>query len=514
MPPTGMPALLRSLEQHAVDRGTCTAIVDESGETGYARLWTDAYATAQALREALVSPGDIVVVAADRGASFITAALGCWLAGAVYLPVAQDSPPERVRRTVANSHARVALCGTTRTDAVASTGVERIDIPLTPRDAPIGPPVPMPTAAAGLAPDDPAYLIYTSGSTGEPKGVLVSHAALANLVDWHVRAYAVSSQDRALHTASLGFDAAVWEIWPYLAVGATVIACPDEDRSVADFAASQLADQRCTIAFLATPLAEELIRLAPELPRLRYLLTGGDTLRLPGPHPGPWQLVNHYGPTEASVVTTAYPVDASETGIAPPIGRAISGVRTLLLNADRRPVPEGAEGEIFVGGRGLALGYFGDSEQTTARFVPVPGESGLWYRTGDLATSAGGVLTFRRRADLEQLKVRGVRIEAAEIEAALMACPGVEAAAVTMLHGGTDGVLVAAVAAPLRLTPEQLRSFLCTRLPIAVLPNRYVFVDRLPLTENGKLDRRRIANLATATGTPPSPVTGEHLANS
>ncbi|MEU0240450.1 carbamoyltransferase C-terminal domain-containing protein [Nocardiopsis sp. NPDC006198] len=318
---------------------------------------------------------------------------------------------------------------------------------------------------------------------------------------WHNRAYSIGPDDRTLHTASLDFDAAVWEIWPYLAAAATVVACPDEDRVVADFAAEQLADQRCTIAFLATPLAEEVIRLAPGLPELRFLLTGGDTLRLPAPVTGPWRLVNHYGPTVTTVVTTAHTVVDVTAGAIPPIGRAIHGVRIVLLGADLRPVRAGTEGEIFVGGRGLALGYLGDPELTAARFVAVPGRSGRWYRTGDLAVSESGVLTFRGRVDLEQLKVRGVRIEAAEIEAALMACPGVDVAAVTMLGTGADGLLVAAVATARPPVLAQLRAFLAARLPTAAIPNCFVFVDRLPLTGNGngKIDRRLVMQLASAS---------------
>lgn len=496
------------LERQAREAGRRTAIVDQLGDTTYARLWADATNAAGALRQASVHAGDVVAVAADRGAAFITAALGCWIADAVYLPLAPDVPAARLRRMVAGAGARVVLCSPGRAADCAAAGLVTVGVPLAPRDEPTGRLDPLPSALPGNA-RDAAYLLYTSGSTGEPKGVLVGHASLANLVAWHLRAYAVGPGDRALHTASLGFDAGVWEIWPYLAAGATVVACPDEDRVVAAFAAEQLTRHRCTIAFLATPLAEELIRLGEELPRLRYLLTGGDALRLPGPVRGPWRLVNHYGPTEATVVTTAHVVVRDEPGSAPPIGAPIDNVRVLLLDADRRPVPDGVDGEIYIGGRGLALGYLGDPDLTSRRFVSVPGEPGLWYRTADLATSLRGTLTFRGRTDVEQLKVRGIRIEATEIEAALMDCPGVDGAAVTLCGQGSAGILVAVLVGTGPLARQQLRAELATRLPAGVLPNRYMVVDRLPLTSNGKLDRKLVADLAEAAVSQPAPTLSE-----
>ncbi|HKS99254.1 MAG TPA: amino acid adenylation domain-containing protein, partial [Rugosimonospora sp.] len=432
----------------------------------------------------------------ERGADFIGAALGTWLAGAAYLPLDPGSPRARLRAVLEDARPSVVLCSAALAGTAPATGATELVVDPAARYP--GPPPAVHPAPAG---DPDAYVIYTSGTTGQPKGVVVGHRALGNLVRWHVRAYGVGRGDRALHTAGLGFDAAVWEIWPYLACGAAVVVCTDRARVIPAGIARQLTRDSCTVAFVVTPLAEELLldRFAPG--PLRYLLTGGDRLRLPAAVAGGYRLVNHYGPTEATVVTTAHTV--RETGGAPPIGRPITGASVVLVDGHGNEAAPGATGEICIGGRGLARCYLGRPDLTAQRFVTLPGRDGRWYRTGDLAARDGGLLHFQGRVDREQLKIRGVRVEAGDIEAALLRVRGLTGAAVAVVGEGADAVLAAlVVTADSELRPRDIRAELATALPRHLMPTRYVRVPRLPLTPNGKLDRVTVAELVRGGADP------------
>ncbi|WP_062215831.1 amino acid adenylation domain-containing protein [Streptomyces sp. NBRC 109706] len=463
------------------------AVVDGREAISYRQLWSRAGAVAAELRRHGAADGP-VAVAAERGAAFVGAALGCWLAGAAYLPLETAQPVRRLRGIVADAGASVVVVSPDRLGFGAELGLAEIAPSAEPGYLP-------PPRTAGRC----AYLLYTSGTSGTPKGVSVGHDSLANLVDWHLRTYRISHGDRTLHTAGLGFDAAAWEIWPTLAAGATLVTCRGDDRLVADFIADQIVEDRCTTAFVATALVEELLTLGFEPPSLRLLLTGGDALRLTAPVTGPYRLVNHYGPTEATVVTTAHPVppDAS-VGSSPPIGRPIDGVAVAVLDEGLRPA---VEGELYIGGRGLALGYVNAPELTRARFVPLPGRPGRWYRSGDVVRTRDGLLEFVRRVDRGQLKVRGVRIAAAEVETALTGHRAVRGACAVVVGHGADAALVAVVAAAGRVDVDELRRHARARLPASVVPNRIVLVERLPLTPNGKLDRAAATRLAKAPRT-------------
>lgn len=495
-----MPWVVRAIAGNAARDPQRTAVEGPRGSISYGQLWQAASRAARLLRATGVRPGDVVGVGAERGTAFVTASLACWQAGAAYLPLPSATPVLRLRQIIQDSGIRFTVASGSQEDLCHDLGLAVVPLSQAATSPPAATaPPPAITPRQGFPPTAPgaAYVIYTSGSTGKPKGVVVGHQSLANLIKWHIHAYRIGIGDRALHTAGLGFDAAVWEIWPYLAAGATLIACPDEDRLVPDFIVERLADQRCTVAFAATPLAEELLSLAPDLPDLRYLFTGGDVLRLTGPVHSTYQLVNHYGPTEATVVTTSHAVGQDDTGGCPPIGTPIDGVTVLLLDPDLRPVAEGSEGEIHIGGRSLALGYLRDPDLTRSRFITVPDRPGTWYRTGDLAVRNDGVLTFTGRADPGQLKIRGVRLAAAEVESALMACPGIRMAAVTTCGTGADAALIAIIAADSPVPAvDTLLAWLRTRLDSPAIPNRFVFVGKVPLNENGKIDRRSVTQIA------------------
>ncbi|WP_163547875.1 amino acid adenylation domain-containing protein [Candidatus Frankia nodulisporulans] len=537
------PWCVRWIRDHAVRRPTAVSVVDDpaAAATTYGELWAGAARVAAALRElgpragvssaGVSSAGTVVAVAADRGTPFITAALGCWLAGVAYLPLDPAHPRARLRRVCADAAAVAVLCSASQVGLGADLGLPEIG-PAQLAAARTEPDMPAPSA-----PDGCANVIYTSGTTGVPKGVEVGHAGLANLVRWHQRAYPIRPGDRYLHTLSLGFDAAGFEIWPTLAAGATLLACPDDVRMVSGRIVETLRAWRASLTTLATPIAEQVLA-GPglvDLPDLRRMFTGGAQLRLPAPAPAGGRLVNVYGPTETSIVATTHPVLAGGAGDRPAIGRPIDGFEILLLDDAGVEVPAGepgASGEVYIGGAGVALGYRGDPATTAARFVTVSGRAGRWYRSGDLARWQDGELHYLGRRDGEQLKVRGMRVEAGEIEAALMALPGITAAAVAVVGHGADSDLVAltvpAVTVPAVTVPAvtgtgpgggwdtaRLRGALAGVLPAGLIPTVCAPVAALPLTTNGKLDRARVAELAAATPrgaessgrTPSGPVT-------
>ena len=368
--------------------------------------------------------------------------------------------------------------------------------------------------------DGLAYVIYTSGSTGRPKGVGISHGGLSALVRWHLETYEVCATDRTTLLASPAFDASVWELWPALVAGAALVIPEPATLLEPRQLAATLDRERITVSFLPTPLAEAMLE-SPDGRRtdprsLRTLLVGGDRLRgVPEPRPA-FELVNHYGPTESSVVTTAGVVDALETISAPSIGRPIRGRRAHILGADLRPVPLGAVGELHVAGSGLARGYLGRPALTAQGFVPSPfGEAGeRLYRTGDLVRALpDGRLDFLGRLD-HQVKVRGYRIELGEIEAAL-AEHGKVADGVVIAH---EDRLVAFVVSrkggrhePAGETSEaaniergeaslkaSLRRHLLDRLPEYMVPSFFEVRERLPLSTNGKIDRRALLTSLTS----------------
>ena len=296
--------------------------------------------------------------------------------------------------------------------------------------------------------------------------------------------------------ASPGFDAAVWELWPYLTAGASVY-FPDEETRVAPEALRDwLVWQRITISFLPTPLAERVMTLEwPATTALRILLTGGDALhRYPAPTL-PFTLINNYGPTENTVVATSGPVPAIERPEGPPsIGRPIANTQVYVLDERLQPVPSGVPGELHIGGAGLARGYLNRPALTAEKFIPnpfsaVPGAR--LYKTGDLACYLpDGQIAFMGRID-EQIKIRGYRIEPGEIVAALDRHPAVQTSVVVAREDTLGDKRLVAYMVPAvgsRPTTGALRDFLATQVPDYMVPATFVCLDVLPLTSNGKVN--------------------------
>ncbi|MEC0235535.1 amino acid adenylation domain-containing protein [Paenibacillus kribbensis] len=360
---------------------------------------------------------------------------------------------------------------------------------------------PNPPLAAG--PHDLAYMIYTSGTTGQPKGVMVEHQSLVNLCCWHNEAFGVTAEDRSAKYAGFGFDASVWELFPYWVAGAEIHVIDESIRMDLEALNRYFETNSITITFLPTQLCEQFMEL--ENRSLRVLLTGGDKLKRALPPGRSYRLVNNYGPTESTVVATSMTVEAGEA--VPAIGKPIANMRVYVLGAGDMPQPIGVPGELCIAGRSLARGYRNRPEETTARFVAdpfVPG--GVMYRTGDLVKwRSDGRIEYVGRID-QQVKVRGFRIELAEIESRLLSHPEVKEAAVldvTDKQGQT--ALCAYVVAPgltegAALDVERLKRHLAAVLPDYMVPAYWTALAGLPVTANGKLDRRALPQPDTSAG--------------
>ena len=460
------------------------ALVHGRERLSYRELDERANHVARRLHEC--GPESVVGLLLPRGADLIGALLGVLKSGAAYLPLDPLLPRDRIGFMLADARAR-AVVTTAELAHLVPEGVPTVVFECGGSATSPSPRV----ASTNLA-----YLIYTSGSTGRPKGVMVTHASLLNLVRWHVRTYRLGQDDVVSQVASPSFDAAGWEIWPALLSGACLHIPPDDTVASPPDLVRHFAAAGTTVAFAPTPLAEALLEQPlAEITSLRALLTGGDALR-PRPDADPGvPVVNHYGPTESTVVATATGplVPPREQ---PPIGSPIANVRTYVLNDALEPVGVGVPGELFLGGAGVSRGYAGRAALTAERFMPDPfgpQPGSRLYRTGDLVRwREDGCLQFLGRTD-DQIKIRGYRIEPGEIEAALLTHPRVERAAVAAKSSPAGEQLVAYIV-PTHGMPSaaELRTHLGSLLPRHMIPSAFTALKTLPLTRSGKLARREL----------------------
>ena len=416
-------------------------------------------------------------------------------AGGAYVPIDTTYPEERVRTILEDAGANIILLDEELTGKIS----QRFNIVCLDSDWKLIGQEDNKNLECEPHADNLAYAIFTSGSTGRPKGVAVTHSSLMNLVMWHQQIYQVTPDDRASQVAAIGFDASVWELWPYLAAGASIHIADEETRTDPNSLLNWLMKERITLSFAPTPLAESLLELVwPEEHSLRAMLTGGDKLRKFPKESFGSALINHYGPTESTVVATVSQV--KERGFAakePTIGRAIANTAIYLLDNLLSPVAMGISAELCIGGGGLARGYLNRPDLTADKFIPDPfGPSGSrLYRTGDLASySSDGNIIFLGRID-HQVKVRGFRIELGEIESVLSEHPLVEQALVVARDIGQGGSSLVAYVQGSILSQgwqEVLRAHLRQRLPDYMLPSFWVRLEQFPLTPNGKIDRKAL----------------------
>lgn len=499
---TSGASVVDSLRRCGAARPDAPAVVAEGEAVTYGDLVERAERLAGQLVASDAGRDHIVALYLPRGADLIVAACAVLMSGAAYLALDPEHPVAWSRRLVARSGARVVLASPDGAASLSAPGVAVIDpaVPLGPSPAaplgygPVGEPFVDPAAAA--------YLAYTSGSTGEPRGVLVEHGGLANLVRWYGEQYQISPADRMTQLARPSFDAFALEVWPCLSHGATLYVTPQRLLASPTELVGWLRSRAITVSFVPTPLAMELFDVPwpdPASVRLRAMLLGGDRLSRWPPPDLPFRVFNNYGPTEATVVATCggVPADGHRDGL-PSIGLPLPGVTVDVVGDDGDPVGCDQPGELVIRGVGVARGYIDDcggGPVTIAHpFVDSSGERA--YPTGDLVRrSADGQVHYLGRRD-EQLKINGIRVSPGDVEAALQAQSAVRAAAVVGHRPEPDSpvVLVAYVTLDKTATAASVsRERLAEELPAAMVPTVIVPVDALPLTAHGKVDRRELA---------------------
>ncbi len=466
------------------------AVADAVGRLTYEQLERQSNDLAARMQDLGAGPESCVGVFTERSTGFVVAALAVLKSGAAYVPLDPSTPPDRAAWILNDAGAVAVVIDDATERALEGQSWPRVRVDGTSANG-FGR-----TPAPHFDPDALAYVVYTSGSTGRPKGVEVTHANLRNLVDWHHSAFAVSAADRASQVAGLGFDAAGWEIWPYLVVGASVFVADESIRRSAESLRHWFVEHEITIGFVPTAIAEELFRAPwPEKTNLRLLLTGGDRLQLRPRADLPFPAINNYGPTECTVVATSGAISADTTdSTRPSIGRPIANATALILDDSLQPVARGEVGELCLGGALVARGYRNLPELTATQFVSVTDESGAplrVYRTGDrVRLLENDEIDFLGRID-DQVKIRGYRIELGEIEGCLRRHPGVAAATLSVADGADGSILVAYVvlATGARTTEAELRKHLASELPDYMMPASFVALPALPLTANGKIDK-------------------------
>ncbi|WP_415116930.1 amino acid adenylation domain-containing protein [Paraburkholderia sp.] len=512
------PVHLRIAQQAAL-RPAAQALVLDGEAIDYRTLEHRANQVAHGLRAAGVGPDMRVGVAIERSIAMIVAILGVLKAGGAYVPLDPSYPAERLAFMIEDSGIAVALTAATPdtagvpVDALARLGVATLDIHRITHDSATGnlqPP------AVEVLPDQLAYVIYTSGSTGRPKGVGITHDGLARHTEVSIGMFGMSAEDRVLQFSTFNFDGFVEQVFPTLALGATLVLRGPELWSSDRFLA-EVANQRITVADLTTAywnaLAQDFAARAGDGVRsacrtLRRVHAGGEAMPADGVRA--WraaglahvELTNTYGPSEAVVTATSFDCTPYLRGEADvpariPLGAPLAGRVLRVLDAQLNPVPLGAAAELCIGGTLLARGYHGRAGLTAARFVadPLAAEPGArLYRTGDIVRwNQDGTLAYLGRTD-HQVKVRGFRIEPGEIEACLARQPRVREAAV-ITRDGPGGLRVLAYVVPsagAQLDACALRAALATTLPDYMVPSAVIVLDAMPLNPNGKIDRHAL----------------------
>ncbi|BDI19846.1 hypothetical protein ANSO36C_56480 [Nostoc cf. commune SO-36] len=474
------------------------AVVFEEKQLTYAQLNSRANQLAHYLRSLGVKDNTLVGICVERSLEMVVGLLGILKAGGAYVPLDPEYPTERLHFILQDAQVSLLLTQQQLIEKLPPNQPNLVCLDTDAQVISLSSQENLITANKAL---NLAYVIYTSGSTGQPKGVLVTHDALLNLVFWHNKAFEITALDKATQVASTAFDAAVWELWPYLTAGASIyLVKPGIIASPIDLQ-DWLQRQNITISFLPTPVAEQLLSLEwRENTALRTLLTGGDKLHRYPSSLLPFQVVNNYGPTENTVVTTSGIVvdDGVVDNISPSIGRPIANTQIYILDEYLQLVPVGVPGELHIGGASLAQGYLNRSELTQEKFIPNPFEEvegSKLYKTGDLGRYLpDGNIEYLGRID-NQVKIRGFRIELGEIEALLNQNSDVQASCVIAREDIPTEKRLVAYVAPYQhctLAISELRHYLKAKLPPYMMPQAFVILESMPLTPNGKVDRRAL----------------------
>ncbi|MEW2065616.1 amino acid adenylation domain-containing protein [Streptomyces sp. NPDC007346] len=513
-----VPAMLGdAFVEQALRTPEAAAIVTSGREVGYGELLRRAAAAARRLREGGVGRDELVGLVMHRGPEQIVGILATVLAGAAYLPVDAALPAERQEHMLRDGRVRLILTDADREDTSGEREVIRLDI--TDDSAGSGAdraeaPPEVPARLPGSDPDDLAYVLYTSGTTGVPKGVMVSHRNVTNVVaDCHKR-FGIAPTDRFFAISAFNFDLSVWDVFGALSAGAALV-MPDRDKAVDPAHWLELCESAGVTVWNSVPaivglLHDQAVADSVVPSALRLVMMSGD--RVPPALPAALRglragldVVSLGGPTETTIWNILHPIGPDEDGSRSiPYGRPNANNRAYVLDRDGLDAPDWVTGEICAAGTGLARGYWGDEERTAERFFHDAVRGERMYRTGDLGRMLpDGNIQILGRSDF-QIKVNGYRIEAGEVETHLVAVPGVTKAVVAGRSGAQGARLVAHLVAEGegRPTDTELRDALRRHLPDYMVPTTVVWHAELPLTRNGKVDRDQLATAAVAAAPP------------
>lgn len=476
-----------------------TAIVYQEHQITYRELDQRSNQMANALLAKGIKEGMYVPVWLDRSLEWAVAVLGILKTGAAYVPIDPAYPAKRVGYILSDTDARIIITNPTLGNLLQKNGkTEIFDLENI-------------SSLDGLSVEQPdlrihsnglAYTIYTSGSTGKPKGVMVEHQAIQHLVTWHNHHFHVDHTSRLTLVAGLAFDISVWETWSGLTSGATVFIADNEERTDASALVEYYRRNQITHGFVPSVLAPAVIDCARNHSdlKLKYLFTGGEKLKPVLTTELSFELIDYYGPTECTVYATFKKVKDVNGRYVSSIGRPIANARAYILNEQMELLPVGAVGELYIGGNILAKGYLNNEELTATKFITNPfKEAERLYRTGDLARwQPDGDIEFLGRID-NQVKIRGFRVELGEIERTLIQQENIqEAVVITKDTAGSNKYLVAfAVLKPgAEKDIASVRNLLKEELPGYMIPAQIIFIDKIPLTSNGKTDTQSLKNLA------------------
>jgi len=487
-------------EAQAARTPDAVAVVTDDHSFIYSELNGWANQLARHLRDLGVGPDARVAILMERSIEMMVGLLGILKAGAAYVPLDPDYPDERLRFMLNDCNATVLLTDSRLVQSLPECSARVVCLDAGNEDISQQS---TENLERDVSPDDLAYVIYTSGSTGQPKGAMLPHRGVVNCIGWMQETYRLTAEDRFLCKTSLNFDASVWEIfWP-LTVGASVMVARHEGQRDAAYLTDSIVRHGITAAYFVPSMLALFIeepRLA-EASSLRTVICGGESL--------PTEVVQHfyhrvpqaelhhsYGPTETSIAAAEFVCPRGGAWQVMPLGRPLGNNQLYILNKQMEPVPVGVTGELYIGGTGLARGYHGLPGLTAEKFIPNPfGETGsCLYRTGDLARYLpDGLLEFRGRTD-SQIKLRGMRVELGEIEAAVREHSGVDECVVVLRGEGMEAALVAYIVSVNETGPgaDELRAYLASRLPRHMVPATFVTLKHLPLMVNGKVDRHAL----------------------
>ena len=479
-------------EEQVTKNPDAIAIIYEQESLSYQQLNQKANQLAHYLQSLGVKLDELVGICVERSPLFIIGILGILKAGAAYLPLDSNYPLERLIYMLQDSGLSVLLTQENVANNISFTAIQTIkldhDWPIISQQDTVNP-------ISDVKPENLAYIIYTSGSTGKPKGVLIAHKGVCNLITQERQLFDIKPQSRILQFASFSFDASVSEIFMALLSGASLVMGNSDSLLPGENLLNLLKKQKITLTTL--PPSALTVMPPEKLPHLQTLIIGGEasSAELLSKWCQNYNLFNGYGPTESTVCTTFALIQSPEQ--KPFIGKPIGNLQVYILDPNLNPVPIGVNGELYIGGEGLAKGYLHQPTLTQSKFIANPfgnDSNSRLYKTGDIVRySSDGNIEFINRID-NQVKIRGFRIELGEIEAVLTQHPQVRKGIVIVREDelGTKRLYAYIIPETTELTSGELRLFLQNKLPHYMLPAFLIFLEAFPLTTNGKIDRRAL----------------------